>query len=656
MLRWPDARKSPKPGWLGLVLAAAVAAASAAAQVPAAAATTALIPAAAFFAPAKLQAAALSPSGHWLAALTAVAGRRVGVLMIDVDGTEPARFIEASATDDVSWFDWVNDDWLVFSVRDTKMNRLNYQGGGLMAMRRDGSDSRQLMRRSTRAGYLGLGEPGRSEVLLGHPHWDQRGNYSHTTITAMNVATGASRRRHEEAPRADDWWFDAHGRARLVSAQDDMHTVYHWADSQGAWRQISRVPTMEPGFTPAYIDGEKLMVTTVDAHGDMELRPFDFDAGRPGSPALLATPGFDSGAAPERESGSGRVLGVSLALDAATTVWFDEGMKALQARVDARFPDTVNVLQCRPCDKPLAVLVTSYSDTDPGRFVLYRPQQEKWQLLGEARPEIDPRRMAHLALHRIQARDGKDLPVWVTRPPGRPADQPAPAVVLVHGGPHLRGTVWGWNAEAQFLASRGYVVIEPEFRGSTGYGDKHFRAGWKQWGLAMQDDITDALRFAVRQGWADAGRVCIMGASYGGYAALMGLVKDPDQYRCGIAFAAITDPRFRFEFHWSDASDRARRDYILQLMGDPKKDAAMLAANSPLEQVARIKAPVLLMHGDDDRRVPIEHGERMRDALSKHGKTFEWMEYVDEGHGFMRLKNELDYWQRIEAFLARHLR
>jgi len=290
-------------------------------------------------------------------------------------------------------------------------------------------------------------------------------------------------------------------------------------------------------------------------------------------------------------------------------------------------------------------------------YVLFRPGEDKWQLVGRERPEIDPQKMAELELHRTKARDGLDLPVWVTRPAhAGGAAKPGPAVVLVHGGPHVRGTEWVWNPEAQFLASRGYVVVEPEFRGSEGYGSKHERAGYKQWGQGMQDDITDALRFAVGKGWVDPARVCIMGASYGGYASLMGLVKDPDQYRCGIALAAVADPRFMFDFQWSDISSRSKKFDLPITLGDRKADDAIFAANSPLEQVARIKAPVLLVHGAVDRRVPIQNGERMRDALRKNGKVHEWVLYPDEGHWFRYEANEVDYYRHVEAFLAKYLK
>jgi dipeptidyl aminopeptidase/acylaminoacyl peptidase len=276
--------------------------------------------------------------------------------------------------------------------------------------------------------------------------------------------------------------------------------------------------------------------------------------------------------------------------------------------------------------------------------------------IGSVREGVKPEDMAVVELQRIRARDGLELPVWVTRP--AQAAGPLPAVVLVHGGPWARGNTWGWDADAQFLASRGYVVIEPEFRGSTGYGDAHFRAGFKQWGQAMQDDVADALKWAQAQGLA-SDKACIAGASYGGYSTLMGLVKDPTLYRCGVAWLAVTDLDLYATGSWwvqDDISRTGRRYTIPEAVGDAVKDAAMLAANSPVKQAARIKAPVLLAFADDDRRVPLAHGERMRKAMRDAGNEPVWVTYAGEGHGFGNVKNRVDFAQRMEAFLARHLK
>lgn len=629
-------------------------------------------PVAAFFDPAKLQGAALSPSGRWLASMTNAPGRRVGFLIVDLEGKEGSHYIEPSTKDDVVWFSWVNEDWLVFRVFDPEDRNPYGLGSGLMSTRRDGAQSRMLIGRNWAPTdlvhkrrelppdhyFLHLGAPGTNEVIVGERHEDVNYEYSHTTLKAIDVATGEVRTVQPDAPKSNLWWFDAKGRARVSSYEQGGTVTLHWADKTGTWREIAKAPRYKLPFWPAYIeDDESLVVTTPDASGFDEVRRFDFTTGKVGATASMTTPGFDGGPWVYRDSLSGKLQALRLDLDAETTVWLSPAMQKIQDEADSKFPGHVNRLSCVRCDNPKVVLIYSYSATDPGSYVLYRPQEGRWQLIGQARPDIDAGRMAPLSFHRIKARDGADLPVWVTRPRQAGAQaKPGPTVVLVHGGPFLRDTFWQWDAQAQFLASRGYTVVQPEFRGTTGYGLAHSRAGWKQWGGAMLDDITDALHFAVAQGWSDASRVCIMGASYGGYATLMGLAKSPDQYRCGVALAAVSDLRFMYEFHWNDLS-RAGKTYELPVvLGDLKTDAAMLEATSPLVQVARIKAPLLLAHGSADRRVPVQNGERMHDALRKAGKDVEWVLYEDEGHGFTVPKNELDYWSRVEAFLAKHLK
>jgi dipeptidyl aminopeptidase/acylaminoacyl peptidase len=253
------------------------------------------------------------------------------------------------------------------------------------------------------------------------------------------------------------------------------------------------------------------------------------------------------------------------------------------------------------------------------------------------------------------ARDGLDIPAYLTLPKGKEPKN-LPLVLLAHGGPWVHGAVWAWSAEPAYLASLGYAVLEPAFRGSTGWGTKLETAGWKQWGRGMQDDLNDGVDWLVRQGIVDPKRVCIMGASYGGYAVLMGLARDPDRWRCGIEYVGVTDINLLFDVTWSDASNS---DYIRytakELIGDPDKDAAMFKAASPLENAAKIKAPVLMAYGGEDYRVPLVHGEKMRDALRAQGTPVEWVVYADEGHGFLLEKNRYDFYQRVATFLAQHL-
>jgi dipeptidyl aminopeptidase/acylaminoacyl peptidase len=212
-----------------------------------------------------------------------------------------------------------------------------------------------------------------------------------------------------------------------------------------------------------------------------------------------------------------------------------------------------------------------------------------------------------------------------------------------------------WDQEAQFLASRGYRVIEPEFRGSAGYGEKLFGAGIKQWGQAMQDDLVDSVQWAAKQGLVDDKRVCIMGASYGGYAALMGPIRHPGAYRCAISFAGVTDIELRYNAWGSDLSNQSRRYTLPVLMGDPETDKDVLRTVSPLLRAGEIKVPVLLAQGAKDRRVPIEHAEKFVKAAKAAGVNVDYKVYHLEGHGFVIPADRADYYRRVEAFLAKHL-
>ena len=226
----------------------------------------------------------------------------------------------------------------------------------------------------------------------------------------------------------------------------------------------------------------------------------------------------------------------------------------------------------------------------------------------------------------------------------------------MHGGPWVRGTDLTWQAEAQFLASRGYRVLEPEFRGSEGYGFQLFRAGWKEWGHAMQDDLVDAVEWAAKQGLIDRDRVCIVGSSYGGYAALMGLITHPAAYRCAASFAGVTDIELMYSISWSDISQASRQYSMPVLIGDPVQDADRLAKASPLKRVAEIKVPVLLTHGAADRRVPLVHAQRFGDAAKRAGVDIEQVIYTGVGHGFVDPAKEAEHFGRVERFLEKSLR
>jgi acetyl esterase/lipase len=485
----------------------------------------------------------------------------------------------------------------------------------------------------------------------------------------LNVRTGRARGVHMPSPPsgAMRWLFDSAGEARLVVTRRDEQLALHWrGPGQSEWSLIGEGNLLRMPFTPHFVDDAgNLYVTHLQGKEGLQvLSRFDFKRLAPAREPWVVTPGFDF---------EGRVIGgvrgaaaegVRVQTDLESTVWLNPKMKAMQEKADTLLPGQVNRLTCRRCGAAdMVVLVHSWSDIDPGQYFLYRAADDKWQRVSRVLEGIDPAKMASVDFQRIKARDGRDLPLWLTLPPGHQptasgkANKAYPAVVLVHGGPWVRGGHWQWEPMAQFLASRGYLVISPEFRGSTGYGQVHHRAGFKEWGRAMQDDVADAVLWAQAQGLADQ-RVCIAGASYGGYATLMGLVRHPELYRCGVAWVAVTDLFLFLEgSFWieDDINSTGRRFTLPEMVGDAKADAEMLTAVSPVAQAARIRAPVMLAFGETDQRVPLAHGKRMREALRKAGQEPEWVSYPNEGHSWRLPENKADFARRMEKFLALHL-
>jgi dipeptidyl aminopeptidase/acylaminoacyl peptidase len=296
-------------------------------------------------------------------------------------------------------------------------------------------------------------------------------------------------------------------------------------------------------------------------------------------------------------------------------------------------------------------VVLTTSDRDPGRYWLYDVHTNKVVALAAVQPWLNPDDMAEMRPIRFQARDGMILYGYLTLPPGRPSKH-LPLVVNPHGGPWWRDR-WGFNPEVQFLANRGYAVLQVNFRGSTGYGRKYTEAGYKQWGQKMQDDLTDGVHWAIGQGYADPKRIAIYGASYGGYAALCGLAFTPELYACGVSYVGISNL-----FTWLEDVPSYWKPFEFQfneMVGHPVKDKEMLAAASPIFHIEKIQAPLLVIHGANDPRVKQKEADQIVQALKARGVEVEYLLKTNEGHGFSNEENRLEAYMVMEKFLSKHL-
>src|SRR5690606_9757517 len=297
------------------------------------------------------------------------------------------------------------------------------------------------------------------------------------------------------------------------------------------------------------------------------------------------------------------------------------------------------------------VLLVAYSDVDPGSFYLFDREEGKARFLLSARDWIKPEQMSPMRAFSFAARDGTPVHGFITVP-RHGGGRNLPLVMLPHGGPHGIRDTWGFNPEAQFLASRGYAVLQVNFRGSGGYGNAFEKKGYRNWGTTMIDDMTDAVEWAVAKGVADPNRICTYGASYGGYAALQSIVREPDRYRCTIGYVGVYSLPL---MHRDGDIPRTRmgREYLQRVLPE---SLAEQQAQSAVFNVDRIKVPVMLVHGERDERVPMSQYRALKQALVAAGRPPE-VEILEpkEGHGFQELKNNVRLYTAIEAFLDKHI-
>jgi dipeptidyl aminopeptidase/acylaminoacyl peptidase len=473
----------------------------------------------------------------------------------------------------------------------------------------------------------------------------------------LNTSSGTIRTVGAGMPAfASTWLLDPQGEPRVVRVVHEGRERLHWrAPGSDEWQLVDDRPgTSEDSLVPLALEGPtQLLVETRNGRDTSAVFEYDLRQRRLGAEPVAALNGFDTHAWLVRNRSTGALLGLHTNAAQPVSVWFDERLATVQQRVDAALPkDRFNRLLCGRCQASDFFVVQSRSDRNEGEIYVFEPAASKLRLLGQMRPWLAEATQGRRSFHRVPARDGLSLPVVLTHPAGQDEARPLPAVVLVHGGPWVRGSDRLWSGEAQFLASRGWRVLEVEFRGSTGFGWRHFRAGWQQWGLAMQDDLADAVAWAAKEGWVDPARVCIFGASYGGYAALMGPIRHPGQYQCAASYVGVTDIELLFTATWGDTTEQFKRHGLPALVGEPRRDAERLRATSPLQRVAEIKVPVLLGQGLYDRRVPPEHADRFVAAARKAGVAVERINY-DEGHGWALTDNHADFMRRLEAFIGR---
>jgi dipeptidyl aminopeptidase/acylaminoacyl peptidase len=628
-----------------------------------------------FFKRAEYAQMSISPDGKLLAALSPRGGKN-NLVIVNL-ATRAVTAITSFTENDVVDFRWIDSTRIYFRAASNIdiTGRVTYAGA--YAIDVDGKNMRDLTfptRRgvsgtgSTRAGFRILSRTydGTGELIVS---MNERVR-EFSDVYRYDTRTGNFKLLTFDSPgRVTGWLLDRDLIPRIAIRSEEREspdkprftTIWHRAGDGKPWEKIGQASSRDDDGSIIPIgfdfDNQTLYVSSNVGRDKRAIYKYDIANKKLGE-QLVQHPMIDLQGGLLFSRAKKALVGLRYDADKEDTVWFSKEYAELQAMIDKALPNTVNIFDLGD-ETAKNILVYAYSDTNPGEYYLLDAASRKLEQVATTRSWLPPALMGERRFIKYKTRDGMEIPAWVTLPRGS-SGKNLPLIVNIHGGPHLRGyswAEWGRWPEAQFFASRGYVVLEPEPRGSRGFGREHYRSSFKQWGLTMQDDITDGALHLVNEGIVDKKRMCLHGGSYGGYATLQGLVKDPDLWRCGSPLVAVTDLFLLYE---ANSDTRMYSDYLetdaKRIIGDPKADAAQFEKTSPARNASRIQAPVLLAMGVEDQRVPLVHGKVMRDALEKAGKKVEYVQYEQEGHGFVRHKNIVDFYTRLEKFFAEHLK
>lgn len=592
-----------------------------------AATATAATPIATFFKKSDTTGAALSPNGRFVIVRTLSRQGRTMLTMMDLTERKPrpiVNFVNA----DVDQFFWLDDTRLAYT-----MINVDHDGDagkpGLYAINRDGKErtflSSTIVRKRSFSESDIVDHQSESTVYL-HGFPPANGDNMIVIVEQANGERALARLntrngRHFPltAPNgAYGWLLDAQGGLRVATTQRDKRVVTFYL-AKDSWRQIdNRDENAESGFLPLLYVDDRLYVSTRNGNDETSVYRYDLAKNALDPKPLINAPGFDTDG--NFILSDKKMLGFSFIAETETTVWFDEQMKAIQQEIDQLFPGMTNRISRGRASETPYVLVDNYSDIENHAYLLYNTETKQQLLLGEATPDLPTATMARTSMVRYKARDGLPIPAFLTLPNGATPNK-LPTVVLVGAQPDRRSGGWQWNAEVQFLASRGYAVLQPQPRGVSGFGKAHLQAGINQVGRAVQDDIADAVKWAVAKGYSDPARVCIAGTGYGGYAATMGLLRNPETFACGISWSGLTT-------YQNNPDDGKLKD---------------------------IKRPLLLAYGTNDEAVNYKEALAFYRTLKAGNPQAEWLEYTSTVDDWKTQKNRIDLWQQIESFLSRQI-
>ncbi|NQZ83351.1 MAG: S9 family peptidase [Colwellia sp.] len=619
----------------------------------------------------KYQNVKISPDGKHLAIAMLTDGKR-SMVFLDRESMAYVGGFRFPGKNEVGQYYWANNDRVVIKVNQREPWRkepLYY--GELYAVNVNGTRGemiygyRSIDKRSASSGGSKFKKKKRIEgwadiidmlpedeknILISSTPWDSQGD-RHAAVYKLNIYTGKINKKRimgSPIPYAD-FLTNNKGEVKAVVGTNKSNIGEVFLRNGNQWQRV-----------PASKIGSEFRPLTINTEGT-HLYALDNSVGDYSSLIKLSL-----------KDGSIKPVFSDENIDITNVEYSTDGNSIYALRLDNGYPEylimnnvhkeaqifkslvttfpnqTVNITSHSDDGRYFIVMVRS--DVQAGKFYMYDTIDNQLVSLFSYFPKIQESDLAVKEPFSFSASDGTLIRGYFTHAKSNKGDEISPLVILVHGGPHSRD-YWSFNSEVQFLALNGYSVLQVNYRGSSGYGSKFESAGYLNWGTKIQKDINEAYHWAIDSGKAEVGKSCIMGASFGAYSAITSIINYPDTYQCAVANAGVYDLEFMYEK--GDVPKLAfGESYLEKTIG---KDKKTLKTMSPIYHTDKIKVPILLAHGEQDRRAPIEHFERLKSALDESKKRYEWFTVADESHGFFVPENQKKYMNHVVKFLDRHL-
>lgn len=616
-----------------------------------------LVPTASFTERSGLSAMRISPDGSKIALRAVMASGKVNLAVLDAGTRQGLHNLEMPSKNELEWFRWAGPERIIVSLSQMTM----FFGEEVRFTRLFVYDLGT--RTFTFVGKKDMGVVG-DDVL----HIDPAGQFvllamQRTIMDYPSVwrfpldgtAEKTGKKIQEQRRDVWDWYADNLGVVRLgveYLESGNLKIHYRRTETEG-FRSVALINRVKGDQNSWWQlmqivgDSDDGYVLEKDETGHFVLRRFNYATGTSGE-TVFARPGTDVDEVWFDDRNT--LIAAFYSDDRDRVEWFDAELKALQTKLDKALKGNTVLIGARSKDRS-RMMVWAGREDDPGVWYVYTAATKRLDLFFAEKPSIDPAQMARPRQVAYKARDGVEIKGLLTLPVGRAAKN-LPLIVLPHGGPYGIQDKLEFDTEAQFLANRGYAVLQPNYRGSGGSGDDFVKLGDGQIGRKMQDDLDDGMDWLVAQGIADPGRVCMVGASYGGYAALWAVIRNPERYRCAASFAGVTDWNAQLKFDRNFFSRESGKNWKQRVSGS--ESGFNLDMVSPVQQIARLNRPVLVVHGERDFTVPFKQFTALKGAAATAGKPIEVLTFADEGHGFDKQANATRWLDTLEAFLRKH--